>query len=64
MLNFYLVANGFAHEEGGDMERKHVLEEQLVDILHGLHLVSLRLETALQQEVHAATQLILREKTE
>ncbi len=58
----YLVANSFAHERGGDMERQHVLKEELVDVLHGLHLLSLRLETTIQQEVHAATQLVLTEK--
>lgn len=58
----YLVANSFAHEERGDVERQHVLKEELVDVLHGLHLLSLRLETALQQEVYTAAQLVLREK--
>lgn len=58
----YLVANSFAHEEGGDVKRQHVLKEELVDVLHGLHLLSLCLETTLQQEVHTATQLVLREK--
>lgn len=43
------------------MERQHVLKEELINILHGLHLFPLRLETTLQQEVHAATQLILGE---
>lgn len=59
---FYLVANSFAHEEGGDMEWQHILKKQLVDILHGLHLLSLCLKTTVQQEVHTTTQLILRER--
>lgn len=58
----HLVADSFAHEEGGHVERQHVLKEELVDVLHGLHLLSLHLETTLQQEVDTATQLILRER--
>jgi len=60
--DLYLVANGFAHEEGGDVQRQDVLEEELVDVLHGLHLLPLRLETAAQQEVDAAAQLVLTER--
>ena len=41
------------------MERQHVLKEELINVLHGLHLFPLRLETTLQQEAYAATQLIL-----
>lgn len=57
----YLVPNSFAHEEGGDVERQDVLEEKLVDVLHGLHLLSFHFETSLQQEVYTATELVLRE---
>lgn len=41
------------------MQRQHVLQEELVDVLHRLHLLSLRVEATLQQEVHAAAQLVL-----
>lgn len=58
----YLVANCFAHEEGGNMKRQHVLKEELVDIFHGLHLLSLCLETTIQEEIHTATKLVLRER--
>lgn len=56
----HLVLNSFAHEEGGDIERQHVLKEEPVNVLHGLHLLSLRLEIMLQQKVYTATQLVLR----
>lgn len=58
----YLVIDVFAHEERGDVEWQDVLQEELVDVLHGLHLISLCLEAALQQEIYTAAQLILREK--
>lgn len=61
-LFFYLVTNSFAYEEGGNMVWQHILKKELVDILHGLHLLSLCLKTTVQQEVHTATQLILRER--
>lgn len=41
------------------MKRQHILKEELVDVLHGLHLLSLHLKTAIQQEVHAASHLVL-----
>lgn len=50
---FYLVSNGFAHEEGGNMKWQHILKKELVDILHRLHLLSFHLKTTIQQEVHA-----------
>ena len=59
----YLVPHGFAHEEGGDVVRQDVLQEKLVDVLHGLHLLSLRLEASLQQEVHTAAELVLSGET-
>lgn len=43
------------------MKRQHVLKEELVDVLHGFHLLSLNLETMIQQEVHTTTELVLRE---
>lgn len=55
----YLVSNGFAHEEGGNVKWQHILKQELVDILHGLHLLSLHLKTAIQQEVHPTPQLVL-----
>lgn len=45
---FHLVADSFAHEEGGDVEWQDILQEQFVDILHGLHLLTLCLETVIQ----------------
>lgn len=57
----YLVTDSFAHEDGGNMEWQDILEEKFVDVLHGLHLLSFHLETFVQQEIYAATKLILRE---
>lgn len=57
---FYLVADSFADEERGHVKWQHILQKEHVDVLHGLHLLSFRLETTIQQKVHTAAQLVLR----
>ena len=44
------------------MQRQDVLQEQLVDVLYGLHLLLLRSEAPAQQELYPAGQLVLRER--
>lgn len=61
-VHTYLVIQIFAHEGLGNVRRHDVLQEELVDVLHGLHLVSFCLEATIQQEIYTAVQLILREK--
>lgn len=59
----YLIANSFAHEERADMRWHDIVQQQLVDVLDGFHLLLFCFETSVQQEIHTTGQLVLRENS-